>query len=206
MLTNFDDCIQQRNSCHLIEQVGEDFYCDCHQGIKAKLCKHTVGMMFKCGILEVDSAVRSKPIGEKRKRGRPKKLPAALTRSPEPVVAREPVPVASYHVPSPEAVREPVPVASYHVQSPDVSRICPTDESIDYSIPNNAASPSSIVQPVTSSPTPITQLLTANRSKRLRSKISPLQCSPPSKRISRQPLRLTYGDDRNIINIKNIKR
>ena len=49
----------------------------------ACLCKHTVGLMFKTDIIEIDSDVRSKPLGQKRKRGRPKKLPSCLARSPE---------------------------------------------------------------------------------------------------------------------------
>ena len=69
--------------------------------IKGHLCKHSVGMMYKCGILEVDSEVRSKPIGQKRKRGRPKKLPACLAQSPEPA-APGPIPRAAYHLPSPD--------------------------------------------------------------------------------------------------------
>ena len=49
----------------------------------ARLCKHTDGLMFKTNIIEIDSDVRSKPLGQKRKRGRPKKLPSCLARSPE---------------------------------------------------------------------------------------------------------------------------
>ena len=56
--------------------------------------------MFKTGALEISSDVRSKPLGQKRKRGRPKKLPACLTRSPEPNVVAD-IPTALYHPPSP---------------------------------------------------------------------------------------------------------
>ena len=52
-------------------------------GSKARLCKHTVGLMLKTEIIEIDSDVRSKPLGQKRKRDRPKKLPSCLARSPE---------------------------------------------------------------------------------------------------------------------------
>ena len=39
-------------------------------------------MMFKTGALEVTSEIRSVPLGEKRKRGRPKKMPHCLSKSP----------------------------------------------------------------------------------------------------------------------------
>jgi hypothetical protein len=39
-------------------------------------------MLYKSGHLEVDPYVRSVPLGEKRKRGRPKKIPNCLVRSP----------------------------------------------------------------------------------------------------------------------------
>ena len=50
--------------------------------MQGKLGKHTVGMMFKTGALEVTSEIRSVPLGEKRKRGRPKKMPHCLSKSP----------------------------------------------------------------------------------------------------------------------------
>ena len=69
--------------------------------IKGLLCKHSVALMYKCDISEVDSEVRSKPIGQKRKRGRPKKLPACLAQSPEPAAPGS-IPRAAYHLPSPD--------------------------------------------------------------------------------------------------------
>ena len=50
--------------------------------MQGKLAKHTVGMMFKTGALEVTSEIRSVPLGETRKRGRPKKMPHCLSKSP----------------------------------------------------------------------------------------------------------------------------
>ena len=84
-ISSFDQYVSIRNSCHLVEQSDKnEFYCDCHEGIKSRMCKHTVGLMYKTNNLEVTSEVRSKPLGQKRKRGRPKQLPACLTKSPEP--------------------------------------------------------------------------------------------------------------------------
>ena len=79
----FDKFMKIRKSCHLIEHVNDEFYCDCAGGSIARQCKHSAGLMFKMKILQIDSDVRSKPLGQKRKRGWPKKLPLCLARSPE---------------------------------------------------------------------------------------------------------------------------
>ena len=81
--------------CHLIEERDGDFYCDCFEGIKGRLCEHTTGMHFrnKTGKIPVTEDVRSLPIAQKRPKGRPKQLPAnALTRSP-PKARQEPAPL-----------------------------------------------------------------------------------------------------------------
>ena len=44
--------------------------------------QHCVGLMYKTGKLEVTADVRAKPLGQKRKRGRPAKIPLCLARSP----------------------------------------------------------------------------------------------------------------------------
>ena len=100
-MKSFDEYSKIRSSCHIIEQVNDEFYCDCFLGMKAKLCKHSVGMLYKTELLEVTSDVRSKPLGVKRKRGRPKKLPQCLMRSPEPRTTG-PIPTAVYRQPSTE--------------------------------------------------------------------------------------------------------
>ena len=47
------------------------------------MCFHTNGMHYKTGKLEAAPDVRSVPLGEKRKKGRPKKLPKfSLVKSP----------------------------------------------------------------------------------------------------------------------------
>ena len=99
--SNFDEAMKIRQSCHIIEQVGSDYFCDCHEGIKGRICKHSVALMYKCGPLEVTSDVRSKPLGQKRQRGRPKKMPHCLTHSPEPRTVG-PIPKALY-LPSPNS-------------------------------------------------------------------------------------------------------
>ena len=73
-----------RQNCHLIEQVNDEFFCDCPLSIKGKMCKHTCAMLYKTGTLEITSDVHSKPLGQKRRRGRPKKIPHSLKKEPEP--------------------------------------------------------------------------------------------------------------------------
>ena len=53
---------------------------------QGKLGKHTVGMAYRQGYMQVTPEVRSVPLGAKRKRGRPKKVGHCMTRSPPPPV------------------------------------------------------------------------------------------------------------------------
>ena len=72
-------------SCWLVEERGGDYFCDCYEGIRGRMCEHTVGMHFrnKTGKIPVTDDVRTLPISQKRPRGRPKQLPAScLVRSP----------------------------------------------------------------------------------------------------------------------------
>ena len=50
--------------------------------LQAKLCHHTDGLLYANGQLEATSDVRSVPLGEKRRKGRPKKIPHSLQKSP----------------------------------------------------------------------------------------------------------------------------
>ena len=78
----FEEYTKMRTSCYLLEERNGDFYCDCYEGLKGKLCKHSVGMDYFVGNLIVEDDVRAVPLGGKRKRGRPKRNPHCLTRSP----------------------------------------------------------------------------------------------------------------------------
>ena len=79
---SFEHYMEVRTSCWIVEERDGNFNCDCPKGMKGKQCWHEVGLQYKKGTLEVTSEVRSIPINQKRKRGRPKKLPYCLTRSP----------------------------------------------------------------------------------------------------------------------------
>ena len=50
---SFDKVILVWNSCHLVEQFVQDFFCDCFEGILVRLCKHSVGLIYKTGTIEV---------------------------------------------------------------------------------------------------------------------------------------------------------
>ena len=62
--------------------------------LQAKLCYHTDGLLYVNGQLEATSDVRSVPLGEKRRKGRPKKIPHSLQMSP----ARNPIAVPTEDV------------------------------------------------------------------------------------------------------------
>ena len=61
--------------CYFLEERQGDFFCDCFEGIKGRMCKHTVGMHYRqdTGKLTANDEIRSLPINSKRPRGRPKK-------------------------------------------------------------------------------------------------------------------------------------
>ena len=61
--------------CYFLEERQGDFFCDCFEGIKGRMCKHTVGMHYRqdTGKLPANDEIRSLPISSKRPRGRPKK-------------------------------------------------------------------------------------------------------------------------------------
>ena len=69
-----------RTSCY--QEKEGDFFCDCYEGSKGKLCKHAVGMNYFVVNMIVEDDVRAVPLGGKRKRGRPKRNPHFLTSSP----------------------------------------------------------------------------------------------------------------------------
>ena len=70
---NFDEYMNVRTSCWILEFRNGQFFCDCPVGMKGKLCKHMVGMCYMEGIMEVTSQERTVPLGQKRKRRKTKK-------------------------------------------------------------------------------------------------------------------------------------
>ena len=81
---SLDDYMELRKSCHIVEQCGREFYCDCYWGIKGKLCKHTMALVYdRDSEFPVDARLRAKKL-HKRKRGvgRPAKVKEALRKTP----------------------------------------------------------------------------------------------------------------------------
>ena len=68
------------------ELITECRLCKYAYQFQGKLGKHTVGMAYRQGYMQVTPEVRSVPLGAKRKRGRPKKVGHCMTRSPPPPV------------------------------------------------------------------------------------------------------------------------
>ena len=200
---SFDESMKIRQSCHLVEQVNNEFFCDCPLGIKGKMCKHTVGLLYKTGIMEITSDVRSKPLGQKRKRGRPKKIPHCLQKSPEPRTVGS-VATAAYINPSPDVsltFSDSTPTAS----PPRVSNVIPF-------IPQVSSPPTSRPPLVSRSPSPAVSspqastpdiLTTRTRRRQLKDNSKPVFKKPttrskrqremdPAKRISRQTIKITF--------------
>ena len=50
---NFDEYVQVRTSCWILEQKGDNFYCDCPIGSKGHICKHFPGISYKLGLLQI---------------------------------------------------------------------------------------------------------------------------------------------------------
>jgi hypothetical protein len=88
--STFDEYLETRTSCWIVEERNGDYFCDCPIGMKGKMCFHTSGMQYKEGHLEPISDVRAVPLGAKRRKGRPKKLPASCLAS-SPVPLRKPM-------------------------------------------------------------------------------------------------------------------
>merc|ERR1719186_722300 len=53
--SSFDEYISMRSSCWILEERDGDYFCDCPIGMKGKMCKHTVGLLYKEGHLEQTS-------------------------------------------------------------------------------------------------------------------------------------------------------
>ena len=73
-----------RNSCHVVEQVGSDFFCDCYKGSKGKICTHAMALTYsrvpQFHILQTLSAAKFRRT--KRPVGRPRKIGGAFSMTP----------------------------------------------------------------------------------------------------------------------------
>ena len=73
--SNLREYFKLRKSCWLVEETQNgEFNCDCPIGFKGKNCKHGLGLSYKKETIEVLPHAEALKLGEKRKRGRPKKI------------------------------------------------------------------------------------------------------------------------------------
>ena len=158
------------------------------KGIKARLCKHSVGLMYKCDVLEISSDVRSKPLGQKRRRGRTKKLPFCLVNSPD----RFPnlntnIPRASY-IPSPNTSFNASVTLNDQVSftQPSSSTPAPATNSLPSLVvsPPRTSSPPALEPSTMESPLPLNPEEVSSRRKRSIEEVFSVEL-PPAKRISR---------------------
>ena len=180
----FDEFLKIRSSCWLVERRGGQYYCDCFNGIKGRLCKHAIGIMYKTGDLMATEDVRSKPLGQKRRKGRPPNLPKNSCRvnSPPPPPV---IPMASYHPASPE-LRTLSPVGPGSAFSGVRSQPKPSTPVLESRRPADQSSPELMSSEVTS-PCPGPSLAeTTACSLHLAAEPSPSITLPPATRKSRK--------------------
>ena len=69
----FDEFIQLNNGVWkiFINNDVSDSICTCPSYLKKLVCKHVLGMLIRLKKVDVPSAAKSVPFGQKRKRGRP---------------------------------------------------------------------------------------------------------------------------------------
>ena len=118
--STFDSFVKMRQSCWILEEKDGEFFCDCYEGSKGRLCKHSIGMMYFAGYLTPEDDVRAVPLGGKRKRGRPAQNRHCLIRSP----TREVLPNESNDVlPTDSQPSEAQPFDSQHVDALQDTRL-----------------------------------------------------------------------------------
>ena len=69
-----------RNSCHLVEVIGRNFYCDCKSGIKGKLCPESMALTYdRNPEFPVDPRFSTVIFKRKRPVGRPRNAGLAMS-------------------------------------------------------------------------------------------------------------------------------
>ena len=69
-----------RNSCHLVEVIGRNFYCDCKLGIKGKLCPESMALTYdRNPEFPVDPRFSTVIFKRKRPVGRPRNAGLAMS-------------------------------------------------------------------------------------------------------------------------------
>ena len=79
----FDTFIATYKAMWVVKKEGNkwrDATCTCPQFLKHYICKHIVGIASRLKYIKIISEAKNVPIGEKRKRGRPRKATRALVK------------------------------------------------------------------------------------------------------------------------------
>ena len=85
-ITSLTSYFELRSSCWLIEELEDgQFNCDCRKGFKGKNCCHELALSYKKERIEVLPHAEALKLGERRKRGRPKKINMERPREVRPV-------------------------------------------------------------------------------------------------------------------------
>ena len=87
---SLEEFFKIRSSCHIVEEINNDFFCDCAQGIAGHLCKHTMALTYERTDFPVDRRLNAVKF-KRRSRGRPRGigLAAARTRDEGPALESE---------------------------------------------------------------------------------------------------------------------
>jgi hypothetical protein len=78
--TSFEEYKNSRNSVRHWTIVNDNFNCNCPVFMKPNLCKHSLGMEIRLSVSDPPPEAKNVPLGQKKKRGRPKLSKPALPR------------------------------------------------------------------------------------------------------------------------------
>ena len=77
---SLEEFFKIRNSCHILEEINNDFFCDCARGIAGHLCKHTMAITYDRTDFPVDRRLNAVKF-KRRPKGRPQGIGLAAART-----------------------------------------------------------------------------------------------------------------------------
>jgi hypothetical protein len=77
--TTWQQYKQDRHRFHMVFKDHDWYYCTCQVGKTTDCCKHCVVILKQNGVIQYPPETMSKPISQKRKRGRPPKAKAGTS-------------------------------------------------------------------------------------------------------------------------------
>ena len=80
--STFDEYTASRKAVWTLVNVteGNGFTCNCPVFMKKNICKHSLGLEIHLKIADAPALAKTVPLGQRRKRGRPKQAKPALLR------------------------------------------------------------------------------------------------------------------------------